>query len=83
MIWAKRRAQKQRRRIRPGQPFNQKGLDALLPRHGGGFQSQYREAEKARILREFERQPDLEQGGTATWSLPRCGRPMSAGSACV
>jgi len=49
--------------------FNQDGLDTLLPRHGGGFQVQYGEAEKARIVREFERQPDLEQDGTATWSL--------------
>lgn len=51
------------------QRFNEEGLDALIPRHGGGFPTQYGEAEKARILREFERQPDLETEGTATWSL--------------
>jgi transposase len=56
--------------------FNQEGLDALLPRHGGGFQSQYGEAEKARILREFERPPDLEGDGTATWSLTTLQRAL-------
>lgn len=49
--------------------FNQEGLAALLSRHGGGFQPQYGAAEKARIMHEFERQPNLEQDGTATWSL--------------
>jgi transposase len=56
--------------------FNREGLEALLPRHGGGFQPQYRAAEKARILREFERQPDLEQDGTATWSLTTLQRAL-------
>jgi transposase len=56
--------------------FNQEGLDALLPQHGGGFQVQYGEAAKARILREFERQPDLEQDGTATWSLTMLQRAL-------
>jgi transposase len=56
--------------------FNQVGLEALLPRHGGGFQVQYEEPEKARILREFERQPDLEQDGTATWSLTTLQRAL-------
>lgn len=50
--------------------FNQEGLDALIPRHGGGgFQQAYGAEEKARILREFHRQPDPEQDGTTTWSL--------------
>jgi transposase len=49
--------------------FNREGLEALLPRHGGGFQPQYGAAEKARIMHEFARQPDLEQDGTSTWSL--------------
>ena len=56
--------------------FNQEGLAALLPRHGGGFQPQYGEVEKARIVREFERQPDLEQDGTATWSLTTLQRAL-------
>jgi transposase len=58
--------------------YNQVGLDALLPRHGGGFQPQYGAAEKARILREFERQPDLEREGTATWSLTTLQRALRA-----
>lgn len=56
--------------------FNQVGLKALLARHGGGFQVQYGEPEKTRILREFERQPDLEQNGTATWSLTTLQRAL-------
>lgn len=56
--------------------FNQEGLDALLPRHGGGFQPQYGEAEKGRILREFEREPDLAQDGTAIWSLTTLQRAL-------
>jgi transposase len=56
--------------------FNREGLAALLPRHGGGFQPQYGAAEKARIRREVERQPDLEQDGTATWSLTTLQRAL-------
>lgn len=56
--------------------FNQEGLDALLPRHGGGFQAQYGELERARIRREVERQPDLERDGTATWSLTTLQRAL-------
>ena len=60
------------------QRFNEEGLDALIPRHGGGFPPQYGEAEKARILREFERHPDLETDGTATWSLTTLQRALRA-----
>jgi transposase len=56
--------------------FNQEGLDALLPRHGGGFQTHYGEAEKSRIRREFERQPNPEIDGTATWSLTTLQRAL-------
>jgi len=56
--------------------FNQVGLDALVPRHGGGFQPQCGEAERARIVREFERRPDLERDGTATWSLTTLQRAL-------
>jgi len=57
--------------------FNQEGLDALLPRHGGGgFQQRYGWPEKARILREFQRQPELEQDGTTIWSLTRLQRAL-------
>lgn len=49
--------------------FNQEGLEALIPRHGGGPQPRYGEQEKARILEEVERKPDREKDGSATWSL--------------
>ena len=49
--------------------FNRDGLDALMPRHGGGNPVQYGEAEQRRILAEAARLPDRERDGTATWSL--------------
>jgi transposase len=56
--------------------FNRKGLAALERQPGGGARKQYRDAEKARILREFERPPDREQDGTATWSLTTLQRAL-------
>jgi transposase len=57
--------------------FNQEGLNALMPRYGGGgFQAQYGTEEKARILREFQRQPDPEQDGTTRWSLTTLQRAL-------
>lgn len=49
--------------------FNQQGLAAIEPRHGGGPQPIYGVAEQERILTEARRTPDREQDGTATWSL--------------
>ena len=49
--------------------FNQEGLPALTPRHGGGPPVRYDEAAEARIRTEFARTPTLELDGTATWSL--------------
>jgi transposase len=49
--------------------FNDLGLNALPPRHGGGRRSTYDAAARDRILREVQRQPTPEQDGTATWSL--------------
>ena len=49
--------------------FNQEGLSALAPRHGGGAQVQYGSGERERILAEARRKPNREQDGTATWSL--------------
>ena len=49
--------------------FNQEGLAAVLPRHGGGPAIQYGTSERERILAEFHRPPDRTQDGTATWSL--------------
>ena len=56
--------------------FNREGLEALIPRHGGGFQRQYGEVERARILRELERQPEPERDGTANWSLTTLQRAL-------
>jgi transposase len=56
--------------------FNQEGLAALAPRHGGGATPSYGPAERARILREFHRSPDREQDGTATWSLSTLRRAL-------
>ena len=49
--------------------FNKEGLAAIEPRHGGGPQVIYGIEERKRILAEFERTPDREKDGTATWSL--------------
>jgi len=49
--------------------FNQEGVAALEPRHGGGPAIKYGAVEQARILAEVRRKPDLARDGTATWSL--------------
>lgn len=49
--------------------FNREGLNAVIPRHGGGPERKYAEDEQARILSEVKRAPDVERDGTATWSL--------------
>jgi len=49
--------------------FNQEGLAAVEPRHGGGPPITYGAEERQRILAEFAREPDRERDGTATWSL--------------
>jgi transposase len=50
--------------------FNQEGLPALSPRHGGGQKKVYGQKERERILKEYARTPTPEADGTATWSLP-------------
>jgi transposase len=49
--------------------FNQHGLVAIVPGHGGGPPPTYTLAERNRILAEARRTPDREADGTATWSL--------------
>jgi len=49
--------------------FNQAGVLAIEPRHGGGRTTQYGIRERERILAEVQRVPDRAQDGTATWSL--------------
>lgn len=56
--------------------FNRLGLAALERQPGGGAVKQYRDAERERILREFQRTPDRERDGTATWSLQTLQRVL-------
>ena len=56
--------------------FNQEGLAALAPRHGGGPEIKYDTVEQARILAEVRRKPELERDGTATWSLSTLQRSL-------
>jgi transposase len=49
--------------------FNQEGLNAILPRHGGGPAIKYGAEECERILKEVRRKPTPEADGTANWSL--------------
>ncbi len=49
--------------------FNDEGLAALAPRRTPGRPPTYSGDDRARILAEFERAPDREADGTATWSL--------------
>jgi transposase len=49
--------------------FNHEGLGALEPRHGGGRQQRYGQAQRERILREAARAPTREADGAASWSL--------------
>ncbi len=56
--------------------FNQEGLAALEPRHGGGREAAYDAAARDRILREVARTPTPERDGTATWSLSTLQRVL-------
>ena len=56
--------------------FNQEGLQALQPRHGGGPAVKYSVVERARVLAEARRQPDPEKDGTKTWSLTTLQRAL-------
>ena len=56
--------------------FNQHGLAAIVPGHGGGPAPTYTVAERNRILAEARRTPDRERDGTATWSLMTLRQPL-------
>ncbi len=56
--------------------FNQTGIEALEPRHGGGPQPVYGTKERERILAEVRRQPDRELDGSASWSLSTLQRTL-------
>lgn len=56
--------------------FNQEGLEAVVPRHGGGQPARYTSTERERILAEARRVPTPEPDGTATWSLVTLQRAL-------
>jgi transposase len=56
--------------------FNQEGVAALAPRHGGGQPAHYTSTERERILAEAQRPPEHEPDGTATWSLVTLQRAL-------
>ncbi len=56
--------------------FNQQGLAAIVPGHGGGPPPRYTVAERNRILAEVRRTPDRDADGTASWSLMTLRRAL-------
>ena len=56
--------------------FNAHGLAALDDRPRSGRRPRYGPAERGRILREVQRQPDRERDGTASWSLSLLQRAL-------
>jgi transposase len=60
--------------------FNDEGLAAVTPRHGGGPSVRYGETRQRRILAEAERTPDRAREGTATWSLSTLQRALRQAS---
>jgi len=49
--------------------FNEEGIGAVAPRHGGGPAVVYGVQERERILTEARRKPTPEVDGTGVWSL--------------
>ena len=56
--------------------FNQEGIGAIEPGHGGGPAPTYGPTERERVLTEVRRSPDPEQDGTKTWSLTTLQRAL-------
>jgi transposase len=56
--------------------FNQVGLDALVPGHGGGPAPTYTSTDRERMLTEARRMPDRAADGTAIWSLTTLQRAL-------
>jgi transposase len=56
--------------------FNQEGLEAMLPSHGGGQPKRYTQVEQARILDEVRRPPDRDADRTGIWSLATLQRVL-------
>jgi len=56
--------------------FNQEGIGAIEPQHGGGTPVVYGQVERERIVKEARRQPEREKDGTASWSLKTLQRAL-------
>lgn len=56
--------------------FNQVGVAALNPIHGGGPATRYGATQRTKILSVLREQPDRLQDGTATWSLSTLQRRL-------
>jgi transposase len=56
--------------------FNQEGLAAVEPGHGGGQPKRYTHVEHDRILEEVRRAPDRDADRTGTWSLATLQRVL-------
>lgn len=64
--------------------FNQVGLSAVVPHHGGGSAPLYGAPERTLIVETARRAPERERDGTATWSLALLRRSLrSQGLSCV
>jgi transposase len=58
--------------------FNQEGLVALTPRHGGGAKTQYRGGHRQQIVELAQQGPNLESDGVSQWSLSTLQRRLRA-----
>ena len=58
--------------------FNQEGLSAMTPRHGGGAKTQYEAAQRQQILEVVQQPPDLAVDGVSQWSLSALQRRLRA-----
>lgn len=58
--------------------FNQEGLAALTPHHGGGAKTQYRSGHRQQIVELAQQLPDLESDGVSQWSLSTLQRRLRA-----
>ena len=58
--------------------FNQEGVAAVVPGHGGGPPVQYTPQQREQILAQVRRTPSREEDGTATWSLTTLQRTLRA-----